>query len=264
MNLNFFKYHGTGNDFILIDNRKDLFDSGNQSLIKKLCDRRFGIGADGLMLLNDHDKCDFEMIYFNRNGKEGSMCGNGGRCITAFAHFLGIVKEKACFMATDGVHNAEILNPQLIKLKMSNVETVKKTNNFYFLDTGSPHHVTFIDNIEDIDVNVEGRKIRYNEQYKNVGTNVNFVQPDNNKIHVRTYERGVESETLSCGTGSVASAIVYFEEKKQTSGVVSIETIGGNLEVFLEKDKSTYKNIWLKGPAVQAFNGVINLSNQEF
>ena len=197
--MHFYKYQGAGNDFIIIDNRMNLFDSDNNERIEKLCDRRFGIGADGLMLLQNHEQSDFRMIYFNSDGFEGSLCGNGGRCIIAFANQLGIIGKHSRFVAADGIHEAEIVNPGYVRLKMADIDQIESGDGYYFINTGSPHYVTFVKNLENLDVFKTGRKIRLSNAFRAEGINVNFVEVERNGLFVRTYERGVEDETFSCG-----------------------------------------------------------------
>ncbi|NVO03702.1 MAG: diaminopimelate epimerase [Bacteroidetes bacterium] len=263
MKLVFHKYHGAGNDFIVIDNRdknitQDFFSITN---VNFLCNRRLGIGADGLMILNPSNDFDFKMRYFNSDGKEGSMCGNGGRCITSFANDLGIINNEAKFLAIDGVHDSKILaNSGLIKtisLKMQDVRNIEINENYSFLNTGSPHHVSFIEKVKEYDVFNEGRKIRYSDKYSPEGTNVNFVELIENGLFVRTYERGVEEETLSCGTGVTASTIAAFENGLIKSNSCNIQTLGGNFEVSFEKKDGIYQNIYLEGPATFVFKGEI-------
>ncbi|MBN2349649.1 MAG: diaminopimelate epimerase [Bacteroidales bacterium] len=258
MNLSFSKYQGAGNDFIIIDDRKNVLETKNNKLIARLCDRKFGIGADGLMLLQPHDQFDFRMVYFNSDGFEGSMCGNGGRCITAFAHKLGIIKNKTSFIAVDGPHDAEIIQPEFVRLKMIDVENILKINGSYFLNTGSPHFVTFVDNLKQMDVYTEGRKIRYNTQFKEHGTNVNFVERQHKSIFVRTYERGVENETLACGTGIVASAISASIGMDTNKNSIQVKALGGNLSVSFERKGERFFNIWLEGQANLVFEGAID------
>ncbi|MCK4346452.1 MAG: diaminopimelate epimerase [Bacteroidales bacterium] len=259
MLVHFFKYHGTGNDFIIIDNRHLQFDYSKNSLINHLCNRRFGIGADGLMVLMKHPELDFEMKYFNSDGKEGSMCGNGGRCIAAFAKKLGIINDVSEFQSIDGVHQAIVLR-DAVKLKMQNVSGIKQGNHYYFLDTGSPHYVTFRENLEETDVFEEGRNIRFNTRFKKEGINVNFVKVLDDEIQVRTYERGVENETLSCGTGVVASAICATLESKTDKSSIIILTRGGKLKVCFDKiNNNSFENIWLQGPIRHVFEGKIEI-----
>lgn len=255
MKLVFYKYQGTGNDFIIIDNRNKLFNKNNNELIAKLCDRKFGIGADGLLLLENSDKCDFKMVYYNADGNESTMCGNGGRCIVAFANHLNIIKTNCVFEAIDGLHNAVIEN-DLVKLQMINVSNISVSEDFVFLDTGSPHHVTFTNNVTAIDVYNKGKEIRNGKPYFKEGTNVNFVEQLNeNTFKVRTYERGVENETLSCGTGVTAVAIAVHKTKKSNTNNIILETEGGKLEVTFEVINNEYKNVFLKGPATLVFDG---------
>ncbi|HAT63057.1 MAG TPA: diaminopimelate epimerase [Flavobacteriaceae bacterium] len=255
MPIEFFKYQGTGNDFVLIDNRLKSFNKKNTKLVAQMCDRKFGIGADGLILLENHPSVDFNMVYYNSDGNLSSMCGNGGRCITHFAKYLGVIETEATFEAVDGMHKALIKNDK-ISLGMNDVEKVTVSKDYVFLNTGSPHHVQLVSNVEKFDVFLEGRRIR-NETYGKAGANVNFVeQVSDNTFKVRTYERGVEDETLSCGTGVTAVALAMFETGKTVSQSVLLETPGGTLEVQFLKSGNRYKDIKLVGPAVQVFKGV--------
>lgn len=260
MKLEFYKYQGTGNDFIMLDNRQEVLSKNNTNLIRLLCDRKFGIGADGLILLENSEEPldDFKMVYFNADGRESSMCGNGGRCIVAFAKFLGIVNEKAAFTAIDGFHEATITN-ELVGLKMMNVKGVEKKSEAIFVNTGSPHHVIFSNEVEEIDIKKEGAAIRYSEEYRTSGgTNVNFVAPiDKGTFSVRTYERGVEDETLSCGTGVTAVALASYATQKTDATTVHLQTPGGELAVSFEPVGEGFQNIWLTGPAKQVFKGEI-------
>ena len=259
MNLQFYKYQGTGNDFIMIDNRSNTFPKNDIQLINKLCDRQFGIGADGLILMETSTKSDFTMVYYNADGNEGSMCGNGGRCIVAFAKHLGLIKEEANFEAIDGLHNAFIKNG-IVNLQMIDVTTIDVTNTHSFLNTGSPHHVQFSDSIAGIDIKESGAKIRYGSPYFKEGTNVNFVeQLSNNSFKVRTYERGVEDETLACGTGVTAVAIAANNSNKTTANSILIEVLGGQLEVSFTKEGNSYKDVFLKGTAQLVFKGNITI-----
>ena len=259
MTLKFYKYQGTGNDFVLLDNRQLLFPKNNTQLVAKLCDRKFGIGADGLILLEDSTVADFKMVYYNSDGNTSTMCGNGGRCLVAFAEFLGIIRRTTTFEATDGIHEATIEN-KLISLKMIDVGTVDEFEAHLFLDSGSPHHVTFVKHVKDVNVKITGRKIRMGAPYFNEGSNVNFVeQITQNTFKVRTYERGVEDETLSCGTGVTAVAIAAHKAKKTESTIVLLETPGGNLEVSFQVDNNSYKNVFLKGAATFVFQGTVEI-----
>lgn len=252
--MKFYKYQGTGNDFVMIDNR-DLQFLKDKNHIEKLCDRRFGIGGDGLILLENDEKSDFKMVYYNSDGNESTMCGNGGRCIVAFAHFLDIFEEKTQFVAIDGLHDAEIKNG-IVKLKMIDVETINQDNENFVLDTGSPHFVKFVNDIENFDVYNNGHAIRNSEAYKKEGINVNFVEKiSENEIFVRTYERGVEDETYSCGTGVTAASLVFLKDKNQK--YVNVKVLGGNLKVYAEQKGNSFINVWLEGPAKQVFKGKI-------
>ena len=258
MKLTFYKYQGTGNDFVMIDNRQQLFDKNNTKNIARLCDRRFGIGADGLILLENHPELDFKMVYYNADGNESSMCGNGGRCITAFANHLGIIESQASFEAIDGLHQA-IIDNEIVKLQMQDVISVERHNQHVFLNTGSPHHVQMENDINELAIKEVGSKIRYGQPYNEFGTNVNFVKKLSEDIFkVRTYERGVEDETLSCGTGVTAVAIAMFETGETQSNLITLETEGGKLQVSFEKKDGIFSNIWLIGPAVQVFKGEIS------
>ncbi len=256
MNIPFFKYQGTGNDFVMIDNRQLKFHKNDTELVAKLCDRRFGIGADGLILLEEHGRStvDFKMVYYNADGNLSSMCGNGGRCITQFAKQLGIIDTKAVFEAIDGIHEANI-DDTMISLKMNDVTEIKVTDDYTFLDTGSPHHVEMVNNLQEFDVRIKGAYIRYNV-YGKEGANVNFVEEiEVNVFSVRTYERGVEDETLSCGTGVTAVAIALFETGKTKSNKVILKTPGGQLTVRFIKTNTGYKEVFLEGSATFVFKG---------
>ncbi|MGV8915019.1 MAG: diaminopimelate epimerase [Kaistella sp.] len=252
--MEFYKYQGTGNDFVMIDNRDEEFPKAKE-FIRQLCDRRFGIGGDGLILLENDPAADFKMVYYNSDGNESSMCGNGGRCIVAFAHFLDIFEDKTQFEAIDGLHEAEIHNG-IIKLKMIDVDSIKNINGDFELNTGSPHYVTFVESVENYKVFENGNKIRNSASYCQEGINVNFVEEiSENEIFVRTYERGVEDETFSCGTGATAAALVFLKDKEQPS--VKVKVLGGNLKVYAERNGEGFENIWLEGPATQVYKGKI-------
>lgn len=255
MNIPFYKYQGTGNDFVIIDNRLQTFNKNNTKLVSEMCDRNFGIGADGLILLENHPTADFKMVYYNADGNLSSMCGNGGRCITHLAKLLGIIETKAVFEAADGMHEATVKGEE-VSLKMGNVSAVEVFENHTFLDTGSPHHVEMVNNLCDFDVKEKGATIRYNI-YGKEGANVNFVEAIENDIFsVRTYERGVEAETLSCGTGVTAVAIALFETKKTANKKVNLKTPGGNLTVRFTKTNEGYQDVFLEGPVALVFKGI--------
>ena len=254
--MEFCKYQGTGNDFVMIDNR-DLSFPKEQRLIEQICNRRFGVGGDGLILLEKDENTDFKMVYYNSDGNESTMCGNGGRCIVAFAHFLNIFQQKTTFTAVDGLHEAEI-NQGVVKLKMIDVENINTDGDCFVLNTGSPHFVKYVERVEVYNVYQNGYDIRNSANYKKEGINVNFVeQIRDNEIFVRTSERGVEAETLSCGTGVTASAITFMKDRNISSVVV--KTLGGNLKVYAENREGILRNVWLEGPAKQVFKGNIKI-----
>lgn len=264
MKLNFFKYQATGNDFIIIDDRQHQFDIRNNNLIQKICQRRFGIGADGLILLRNDPNYDFKMIYFNADGYESSMCGNGGRCITAFANFLMPDKRFFNFTAIDGAHKSELIkftdNGCYVSLQMKNIEEITKYQDDFIIDTGSPHYVKFVADNHHLNVALEGRKIRSSEHFIKEGINVNFVEIDKDEIHVRTYERGVEDETLSCGTGVTASALAAHFSGILQKNRIQIITPGGALEVKFENlELGVYQDIFLLGDADFVFEGNIEI-----
>ena len=259
MKITFYKYHGTGNDFIIVDNRSGAIHFSLEQ-IKHICHRRFGIGADGLILLNTKQGFDFEMKYYNADGAESSMCGNGGRCLVQFAFDRGIQKEAYHFLAVDGMHEAYFGNKGWIHLKMKEVMKVEKNEDNFILDTGSPHYVKIVRDVREMNMVETGRKIRYSKPFADKGINVNLVEIiGEDAIYVRTYERGVEDETLSCGTGVTASALICAHNEIGFNHV-RVETPGGELAVdFNKADDSTYQNIWLCGPAVFVFMGEIEV-----
>lgn len=260
MMLTFYKYEGTGNDFVMIDNRTELFPKANVQLIERLCDRRFGIGADGLILLENHPQYDFKMVYYNSDGNESSMCGNGGRCLVAFAKQMGVISDTAEFEAVDGYHFATIDSENNVSLQMKDVDAIKSEVNYTFLNTGSPHHVELISDLEKLDVKSEGSKIRYSDLYGSAGSNVNFVNQIANDIFaVRTYERGVEDETLSCGTGATAVAIAMHQTGKTKNNTIAIKVQGGKLKVNFEENNGNYTKVFLIGPATFVFEGKIKI-----
>ncbi len=255
MTLPFYKYQGTGNDFVIIDNRQLGLKREDVAHIRQLCDRRFGIGADGLIYLQEKEGYDFEMVYYNSDGRESTMCGNGGRCIVQFAHDIGLGDEFS-FLAVDGPHLGRILADGKVSIQMKDVSHTAHRGDHYVLDTGSPHYVQFVSGVTSYAVAEKGKAIRYSDTYRAEGINVNFVEEmTKGHIYVRTYERGVEDETYSCGTGVVASAIAYFYEKDPGQMEISVKTLGGDLNVRFDMQGAHFINVWLTGPAVQVFHG---------
>lgn len=257
-NINFSKYQGTGNDFVMIDNRNSIIDINDFQLISRLCDRRFGIGSDGLILIRDHPQYDFEMIYINPDGTQ-SLCGNGSRCAVMFANELGLIKNNTTFLTIEGPLHA-IIKGKNVHLKMPDVNGIKITEkDDLYMNTGSPHYVRFVKDVQTIDVNQMGSTIRNSKEFEPEGTNVNFVELGNgNTIFVRTFERGVENETLSCGTGVTASALATAQEMR--NGKINIKTRGGELTVEFEQvDKGKYQDVYLIGPAKKVFEGQIEI-----
>ncbi len=259
MGLSFYKYQGTGNDFIMLDGRISKLDFLTQAQIEKLCDRRFGIGADGLIILNELPGYDFEMVYFNSDGRQSSMCGNGGRCIVRFAHDLGIHKSEYLFKAIDGDHRARIKG-DTVSLEMIPVgQLQQRDDSSFFLDTGSPHHVAFKASMPGAEFVDQARSIRNSESYRREGVNVNFVKALDDGLEMRTFERGVEDETYSCGTGVTAAALAAHYSRRVGDSPVAVKTAGGNLSVSFEAADHGYQNIWLSGPAGRVFEGMIEL-----
>lgn len=254
MKIPFYKYQGTGNDFVIVDNRSLFFPKHDKALIEKICDRKFGVGADGLILLENHVKLDFEMVYFNADGATSSMCGNGARCVVKFAEFLGIIKNETAFEAVDGIHQAQIVEDEVF-LKMTNVDRVIKKSDYTFLNTGSPHHVAVVPDTALVDVKTQGAKLRYG-LYGEAGSNINFISPvSKNTFKIRTYERGVENETLSCGTGAVAAALAMHALGEVDENQVALETMGGLLKVNFIAHQEAYTEIYLIGPTEQVYKG---------
>lgn len=255
--MDFYKYHGTGNDFILIDNRQGQYSLSKEQ-IAAMCHRRFGIGADGLMLLDHAEGCDFRMVYYNADGGESTMCGNGGRCMVAFAKQLGLITTKARFLAIDGEHTATIHDDGTVNLHMVDVKEINIYDGYTILNTGSPHYVVWVKEVAGIDVFGKGREIRNYPQFQPGGINVNFTELVNGQLSVRTYERGVEDETLSCGTGVTAAAIAATCSETG-SFTTKVSTPGGMLEVSFTKDTDhSAKNVILSGPAVFVFKGTLH------
>ena len=255
MKIPFIKYQGTGNDFIMIDNRQHVFSKNDTKLVKWMCDRKFGIGADGLILLEKHGSLDFTMVYYNSDGNPSSMCGNGGRCIVAFAKHLGVIENKTTFEAVDGLHEATVENG-LVHLKMQDVAHIESYDTHLFLNTGSPHHVQWVKDLENYNVNSEGAALRYGSLYDKAGSNINFVEQKGDHFAMRTYERGVENETLSCGTGATAVALAIHHQGLTETCDIPLKVEGGNLRVTFEPNGEGYQNIFLIGPATPVYSGV--------
>lgn len=259
MQIRFQKFQGCGNDFVIIDNRKGEVKLSTAQ-IEILCDRHFGIGADGLMLLEQADGYDFKMVYYNSDGRISTLCGNGSRCITRFANKLGIVKEKAHFLAADGPHDC-LINGDEVALHMADVNKIEDRGDHLFLNTGSPHVVKWVNHLESFDVYAEGRRIRTSEPYNSQGgSNVNFIQQTDKGIFIRTYERGVENETLSCGTGVTAAALVAAQAGRATSpNSCRVQALGGMFTVDYQNNNGSFTHIWLKGPAEYVFSGEVTI-----
>jgi diaminopimelate epimerase len=260
MQLEFYKYQGTGNDFVMIDNRSQIFPKDNLKLVAQLCDRRFGIGADGLILLENDSETDFRMVYYNSDGNLSSMCGNGGRCLVSFANQLNVIKNSCTFIATDGLHHATIADDGLVSLQMIDVTDIKKENDYTFMNTGSPHHVQIVADLENYNVKENGAAIRYGSLYGSAGSNINFVKKiSEDTFALRTYERGVEDETLACGTGATAVAIAMNATGKTNATSIHLNVEGGKLEVTFDNVGDNYTNVFLIGPAEFVFKGKIEL-----
>jgi len=260
MQLEFYKYQGAGNDFVMIDNRSGFFPKENTQLIAHLCDRRFGIGGDGLILLENDSVTDFKMVYYNSDGNQSSMCGNGGRCLVAFAKDLKVIENDTTFIATDGLHHASFEDNGLVSLQMIDVPSIDIKNDHTFLNTGSPHHVQMVENLEHYNIKEEGAAIRYGELYGAAGSNINFVKKINDTtFRLRTYERGVEDETLACGTGATAVAIAMNATGQTNATSINVDVEGGKLVVSFDKNQNGFTNVFLKGPAEFVFKGVIEI-----
>ena len=260
MQLEFYKYQGTGNDFVMIDNRIGFFPKENVQLVARLCDRRFGIGGDGLILLEKDTDTDFKMVYYNSDGNQGSMCGNGGRCLVAFAKHLNVITDNCTFIATDGLHHASIANDGIVSLQMIDVDNIKKESDYTFMNTGSPHHVQLVDDLEHYNVKENGAALRYGSLYGKEGSNINFVKKINeDTFSLRTYERGVEDETLACGTGATAVAIPMNATGQTNACSIKLNVEGGKLAVSFDKNDNQFTNVFLIGPAEFVFKGQIEV-----
>ncbi len=256
MKIDFYKYHGTGNDFIMIDGRTGIELSTEQ--IQFLCDRHFGIGSDGLLIVRNSHDYDFRMQFYNPDGSEGSFCGNGARCIVKFAKQLDIIANKCFFIAKDGIHKAQIINEN-VQLQMIDVADYKIYDDLIYLNTGTQHAVVFVDDIDRIDIKNSATKIRFDQRFAPQGTNVNFIQKYKDGIKIRTYEKGVEAETLSCGTGVVASSLAYALEHKIEKGRIRVKAKGGDLSVDFEKNETGFEKIFLTAQAKLVFFGEIDV-----
>ncbi|WP_281323761.1 diaminopimelate epimerase [Flavobacterium sp. IMCC34518] len=260
MQLEFYKYQGAGNDFVMVDNRSGFFPKENTQLIEHLCDRRFGIGGDGLILLENDTNTDFKMVYYNSDGNQSSMCGNGGRCLVAFAKDLNVIENETTFIATDGLHHASFEENGLVSLQMIDVPEIDIKKDYSFLNTGSPHHVQMVEDLEHYNVKENGSAIRYGELYGTAGSNINFVKKiDNTTFRLRTYERGVEDETLACGTGATAVAIAMNATGQTNATAINVNVEGGKLVVSFDKTPNGFANVFLKGPAEFVFKGTIEI-----
>lgn len=259
MILHFYKYQGAGNDFIIV-NDIDGKHCLSSEQIKKLCDRRWGIGADGLIVLQNSEEYDFAMKFYNSDGNTASMCGNGGRCIAKFASDIKVAKTEMRFSADDGIHEAVILPGEIVKIKMIDIDEVKVFDDGFFANTGVPHFVKFVDNIDNVNIKYEGRKLADDKRFAPQRTNVNFVDKKND-FRLATYERGVEDETLACGTGTVATAL-SINTKYNIDSPIRLQAKGGNLKVYFEKVGNKYQNVWLEGPAQKVFEGHYNIYSQ--
>ncbi len=257
----FMKFQGAGNDFVIVDQfEKQWLSPQDEPIINRLCSRRFGVGADGLILLEPSDKADFAMIYFNADGKVGSLCGNGARCAVACMHYLQRFGKEGTFMAYDGKHHARLEEDGTVEITMQPVDSVELNSRYFILDTGSPHYVSFVEDLSDLDIVESGKAIRYSDRFRKEGINVNFVEELEQGIEVNTYERGVEDETLSCGTGVTAAAISYAIKHNQRNGTVNVRTKGGDLRVRFNRTPQGFEDIWLGGPATWVFTGEVEIT----
>lgn len=256
--IEFYKYQGAGNDFIMIDNRKAVFTGDKVAFVRRWCERRFGIGSDGMIFIEADGEADFTMDFYNPDGSQ-SFCGNGSRCAMAFASFLGFIGNKAVFKAIDGMHEGE-LTSNGVRIKMGNVTEVKEIGKDHFIHTGSPHYISWCEADDKRDIVEFGKQIRYSEPYRAEGTNVNLIRPvGDSHIDVRTYERGVENETFACGTGATACGLSYAYLNGLKEGKVRVDVRGGELSIYLKQPtKGMFEEVWLEGPAAFVFKGEIN------
>lgn len=258
--LRFQKWQATGNDFVIVDNRNGIIRDLSSEWISRICNRNFGVGADGFMFIQNHPELDFEMKYFNANGLEAEMCGNGARSIIGFVKNMGIISDSTSFKAIDGLHSGWIIGKDQYRIKMVDVNAIKKNNQGIFLNTGVPHLVIFSEDPEQIEVVKQGREIRYSMEFAPKGTNVNYANYSDDILRMRTYERGVENETLSCGTGAVAAAIATEYLNNYDKSTYEVLVPGGKLQVSFERTgKEQFRNIYLEGEAKMVFEGIIEL-----
>ena len=253
--INFTKYQGAGNDFVIVDARKQQFELPSKQQIEHICSRRFGVGADGFMIVESHTSADFMMRYWNADGGESTMCGNGGRCIAHFAHHLGIGNQSLLFMAIDGEHTAQILDENIVRLKMCDTNSPEKISDTkYFINTGSPHYVEIVANVDSLNLNKIAKPIR-----EELNCNVNFIEiNEDGTLKIRTFERGVEDETYACGTGAAAAAIVAYAANI-TTNKTTLHAVGGILNVEFNDNKGEFNEIYLTGPATEVFTGSITI-----
>ena len=260
MDFQFDKYQGAGNDFIILDDRTQKFPSNDYDRIKWLCNRNFGIGADGFILIRASEKVDFKMVYFNANGRGGSLCGNGSRCAVAFCRANDIIGLNTTFEARDGLLKAVIDQEGLVCLEMNDIDSITNNGDSMFIDTGSPHHLEFVSDVLAVNVKTKGAKIRHAAPYFEAGSNVNFIEKINEEdFKIRTYERGIEDETLACGTGAIAAAIGAHSSGQTKLYGINIHALGGVLRVEFSTNSDQYQNVKLIGPAVQVFSGTIRV-----
>ena len=259
--VKFSKYHGAGNDFIMIDDRHNEIRL-DQATVAHMCHRHFGIGADGLILLRKSTDAAYEMVYHNADGAIGSMCGNGARCAYAFAAKIGLADGRVGFLAYDGLHEAW-RNSESVSITMRDVNGIEQTDGAFILDTGSPHYVLFVDHLGEVEVVGEGRRIRNSDRFRAGGINVNFVEIRQGHLRVSTYERGVEDRTLACGTGVTAVALAYAVKAGLASGPVSLKADGGELSVGFQRSGDAFSEIVLTGPAQHVYDGTWHPSRHQ-
>jgi len=260
MRLTFSKYHGAGNDFIIVDDRQRFWSEIlEQTQIEAICSRRYGVGADGFILVQPSEVVDFKMVYYNSDGRLSSMCGNGGRCIAAFAILNDIATQQGKFEAVDGIHHYEKKSVDIMKISMQDTGRPDVFGNDATINTGSPHYVSFVSQLPDTEIKTAAQRIRYAEPFEQDGINVNFVEIQNGGLSMRTYERGVEDETHSCGTGVTAAALTYMDRHIEVTSPVQVKTRGGVLYVYAERKHAGFQNVYLEGPVEHVYDGVLLL-----